>query len=399
MRESLRGNMRGSDFSKMLVILFLMEFARGMFILSYLPILPTTALGISVGVTSICISLHFISDALMNFSTGFLLRRFGTKKVLNLCFMLAVASLSLIVVSHQVIVYFLAAILLGVAVCPIWVVMLSSVNECARAKQMGYVYFAWLVGMLAGMVSMNLIFKVHPTRYTFLMALVAFISWILYFFVETEVSYIEKKTLKAQLKLIKQVMTRHLVLFPGIVFQGIAIGMLVPILPSYAVRHLHVTTLEYTYLLIAGGAGCTIAMLFISKIMDHMPRVVSHIIIIAGFLVFGISIFVLSQLHLFILALMIGLVIGLFYGMLLPGWNTFVAEHVHEEQKEESWGVFNSLQGIGTMIGPVIGGFVAEIARNVNTTLYVSACIFALLALFYSAFFLNQHRTQKKESL
>ena len=302
-------------------------------------------------------------------------------------------------VSHQVIVYVLAAILLGVAVCPIWVVMLSSVNECARAKQMGYVYFAWLVGMLAGMVSMNLIFKVHPTRYTFLMALVAFISWILYFFVKTEVSYIEKKTLKAQLKLIKQVMTRHLVLFPGIVFQGIAIGMLVPILPSYAVRHLHVTTLEYTYLLIAGGAGCTIAMLFISKVMDHMPRVVSHIIIIAGFLVFGLSIFVLSQLHLFILALMIGLVIGLFYGMLLPGWNTFVAEHVHEEQKEESWGVFNSLQGIGTMIGPVVGGFVAEIARNVNTTLYVSACIFALLALFYSAFFLKQHRTQKKESL
>ncbi|TDM04713.1 MFS transporter [Macrococcus carouselicus] len=377
----------------MLVILFLMEFARGMFILSYLPILPTTAVGISVGITSLCISLHFISDALMNFSTGFLLRRFGTKKVLNICFLLAVVALSLIVVSHSAVVYVLAAIILGVAVCPIWVVMLSSVNEERRAKQMGYVYFAWLVGMLAGMISMNVIFKVHPTRYTFLMALVAVIAWLLYFFVRTEVSFIEKKSLKSQFSLIKQVMTAHLVLFPGILFQGIAIGMLVPILPSYAVHHLEVTTLEYTYLLMAGGAGCTLAMLFISKFMDDMPRFVSHIVIISGFLIFGLSIFILSKIHIFLVALVIGLIIGLFYGMLLPGWNTFVAENVHEDKKEESWGVFNSLQGIGTMFGPVIGGFVAEMARDVNMTLYLSALIFTLLALFYSGYFIKNNRS------
>ncbi|WP_208001638.1 lipoteichoic acid biosynthesis MFS flippase LtaA [Macrococcus carouselicus] len=393
MRESLPGKLRGTDFSLMLVILFLMEFARGMFILSYLPILPTTAVGISVGITSLCISLHFISDALMNFSTGFLLRRFGTKKVLNICFLLAVVALSLIVVSHSAVVYVLAAIILGVAVCPIWVVMLSSVNEERRAKQMGYVYFAWLVGMLAGMISMNVIFKVHPTRYTFLMALVAVIAWLLYFFVRTEVSFIEKKSLKSQFSLIKQVMTAHLVLFPGILFQGIAIGMLVPILPSYAVHHLEVTTLEYTYLLMAGGAGCTLAMLFISKFMDDMPRFVSHIVIISGFLIFGLSIFILSKIHIFLVALVIGLIIGLFYGMLLPGWNTFVAENVHEDKKEESWGVFNSLQGIGTMFGPVIGGFVAEMARDVNMTLYLSALIFTLLALFYSGYFIKNNRS------
>ncbi|WP_306440574.1 lipoteichoic acid biosynthesis MFS flippase LtaA [Macrococcus hajekii] len=376
----------------MLVILFLMEFARGMFILSYLPILPTTALGISVGVTSLCITLHFVSDALMNFSTGFLLRRFGTKKVLNICFLLAVMSLGLIVINHSIIVFMLAAILLGIAVCPIWVVMLSSVNEERRAKQMGYVYFAWLVGMMAGMISMNLIFKAHPTRYIFVMGLVAFIAWLLYFFVKTEVSFIEKKSMKAQFNLIKHVMTAHLVLFPGILFQGMAIGMLVPILPTYAVNHLEVTTLEYTYLLIAGGIGCTIAMLFISKMMDHTPRIVRHSVIIAGFLVFGISIFILSQVHLFIVALVMGLMIGLFYGMLLPGWNTFIAENVHEEQKEESWGVFNSLQGIGTMVGPVIGGFVAELFKEVNMTLYLSALIFTGLALFYCAFFIKNHR-------
>ena len=37
--------------------------------------------------------------------------------------------------------------MLGIAVSPIWVIMLSSVEEAQRGKQMGYVYFAWLLGL------------------------------------------------------------------------------------------------------------------------------------------------------------------------------------------------------------------------------------------------------------
>ncbi len=42
--------------------------------------------------------------------------------------------------------------MLGIAVSPIWVIMLSSVEEDKRGKQMGYVYFSWLLGLLVGMV-------------------------------------------------------------------------------------------------------------------------------------------------------------------------------------------------------------------------------------------------------
>lgn len=45
--------------------------------------------------------------------------------------------------------------MLGIAVSPIWVIMLSSVQEDKRGKQMGYVYFAWLLGLLVGWVVMN----------------------------------------------------------------------------------------------------------------------------------------------------------------------------------------------------------------------------------------------------
>jgi hypothetical protein len=37
-----------------------------------------------------------------------------------------------------------------IKVSPIWVIMLSSVEEDKRGKQMGYVYFSWLLGLLVG---------------------------------------------------------------------------------------------------------------------------------------------------------------------------------------------------------------------------------------------------------
>lgn len=391
MPSSLRDNfLTGKTFWLMLSVLFLMEFARGMYVLSYLPLLPTSVQSISVGFISLCITLHFISDALMNFATGFLLRRFGTKLVLNIGFLLAVISLLLIVLIPGKPVYLLAAILLGIAVCPIWVVMLSSVSNQRRAKQMGYVYFAWLIGLLGGMILMNLLFKLHATWPSVIMVIISVVAWFIYLFVKTKVTYIAKKSLKAQLLLIRRVMKRHRVLFPGIVLQGAAIGMLVPILPTYALSHLHVTTFEYTYLIITGGIGCTISMLFISKWTDHLKRTKRNIIIVVCFLIYATTIFLLTTVTNFYIVLCIAFFIGLFYGLLLPIWNAFVAENIHEKMKEESWGVFNSLQGLGTMIGPLIGGIIADVFININYTIYFSSLSFIFLTLFYLIFFLKK---------
>ncbi|RXK18776.1 MFS transporter [Macrococcus sp. DPC7161] len=387
----------GKNFWFMLIILFLMEFARGMYILSYLTILPTNKTGITVGIVSVCISLHFIFDALTNFTVGFLLKRYGTKRVLNFSFLFGFIGLGLIVFFTTPMTLIFAAIVLGIAVCPIWVIMLSSVNDNERTKQMGYVYFAWLVGMIAGMIGMNLLIKVHPTHFSFLMPLFILIAWILYFFVNVEVSYIEKKSLKVQLNKIYTVARRHMNLFPGILFQGLAIGMLVPILPTFAMKHLNVTTLEYTYILIAGGFGCTISMLFISKIMDQISKKYTYGIILLGFIVYGSLIFYLTTVTNYYIACAIAFTIGIFYGLLLPGWNAFMASEIHEQLKEETWGVFNSIQGIGTMLGPIIGGLITEIFRESKYTFYVSGSLFIFLACFYTIYFIKHRSTLKKD--
>src|SRR5699024_11704332 len=61
---------------------------------------------------------------------------------------------------------------------------------------------------------------------------------------------------------------RHLILFPGILLQGASITALVPILPTYATKVVGVSTVEYTMAIIIGGIGCTVSMLFLSKIID-----------------------------------------------------------------------------------------------------------------------------------
>ena len=114
--------------------------------------------------------------------------------------------------------------MLGIAVSPIWVIMLSSVEEAQRGKQMGYVYFAWLLGLLVGWAFMNVLVKLHPTRFAFMMSLVVVIAWVLYYFVDIKLTNYNTKPVSEQLGQIVDVMKRHLVLFPGILLQGASIS-------------------------------------------------------------------------------------------------------------------------------------------------------------------------------
>ena len=396
MPSSLSNNKSISkNFKIMLVILFLMEFARGMYVLSYVNYLPTVT-SIAVAVTSAALSIHFISDAATNFVIGFLLKKFGTKIVLNLGFLLAFLSLFLIIFfPANPIIIIISAIMLGIAVSPIWVIMLSSVEESQRGKQMGYVYFAWLLGLLVGWAFMNVLVKIHPTRFAFTMSLVVIIAWILYYFVDVKLTNYNTKPVKEQLGQIVEVMKRHMILFPGILLQGASISALLPILPTYATKVVGVTTIEYTVAIAIGGIGCAISMLFLSKIIDKNSTGFMYAVIFVGFILFTLFIFGLSLVNNIIVVWIVAVFIGLMYGILLPAWNTFMAGHIDPSEQEETWGVFNSVQGFGSMIGPLFGGLIAQFSNGLNNTFYVSAFIFLLLAIFYGIYFIKSKKHQK----
>ncbi|WP_336858477.1 lipoteichoic acid biosynthesis MFS flippase LtaA [Staphylococcus hominis] len=396
MPSSLSNNKSVSkNFKIMLVILFLMEFARGMYVLSYVNYLPTVT-SIAVAVTSVALSIHFISDAATNFVIGFLLKKFGTKIVLNLGFLLAFLSLFLIIFfPANPIIIIISAIMLGIAVSPIWVIMLSSVEESQRGKQMGYVYFSWLLGLLVGWAFMNVLVKIHPMRFAFAMSLVVIIAWILYYFVDVKLTNYNTKPVKEQLGQIVEVMKRHMILFPGILLQGASISALLPILPTYATKVVGVTTIEYTAAIAIGGIGCAISMLFLSKMIDKNSTGFMYTVIFVGFILFTLFIFGLSLVNNIIVVWIVAAFIGLMYGILLPAWNTFMAGHIDPSEQEETWGVFNSVQGFGSMIGPLFGGLIAQFSNGLNNTFYVSALIFLLLAIFYGIYFIKSRKHQK----
>lgn len=390
--SSLNNYSNNKNFIIMLVILFLMEFARGMYILSYINYLPTVT-SIAVAVTSLAFSIHFIADAATNFVIGFLLKKFGAKLVLTSGFLLAFLNLSLVIwFPSSPIVIIISAIMLGIAVSPIWVIMLSSVQEDKRGKQMGYVYFAWLLGLLVGWVVMNFLIKIHPLHFVFMMSLVVLIAWILYYFVNIQLTNYNTKPVKEQLLQIVDVTKRHIILFPGILLQGAAISALIPILPTYATKIVHVSTIEYTIAIMIGGIGCAISMLFLSKIIDKNSRGFMYSIIFGGFILYTLMIFGLSLITNIYIVWGIALFIGLMYGILLPAWNTFMAGHINPKEQEETWGVFNSVQGFGSMIGPLLGGLITQFTNNLNNTFYFSALIFLVLALFYGYYFINRKR-------
>ncbi|MBD3928084.1 lipoteichoic acid biosynthesis MFS flippase LtaA [Staphylococcus haemolyticus] len=387
--SSLSNKGISKNFKIMLVILFLMEFARGMYVLSYVNYLPTV-ISIAVAVTSAALSIHFISDAATNFVIGFLLKKFGTKLVLTLGFLLAFISLFLVIwFPTNPIVIILSAIMLGIAVSPIWVIMLSSVEEAQRGKQMGYVYFAWLLGLLVGWAFMNVLVKLHPTRFAFMMSLVVVIAWVLYYFVDIKLTNYNTKPVSEQLGQIVDVMKRHLVLFPGILLQGASISALLPILPTYATKVVGVSTIEYTIAIAIGGAGCAFSMLFLSKIIDKNSKGFMYAVIFTGFILFTAFIFGLSLVTNILIVWIVAIFIGLMYGILLPAWNTFMAGQIDPAEQEETWGVFNSVQGFGSMIGPLFGGLIAQFSNGLNNTFYFSAAIFLVLAIFYGVYFVK----------
>ena len=72
---------------------------------------------------------------------------------------------------------------------------------------------------------------------------------------------------------------------------------------------------------------------------------------------------------------------------MLPAWNKYLAGTIMNVKKAESWGLISSLQGMGAMIGPVVGGLTADIFGTVTATLVASGLIFLVLTIYYAGMF------------
>lgn len=375
-------------FWKYAIILFMTELVRGMYVLSYLPALPSIE-AISLTLASIVITVHFVFDAATNAWLGFIMRKVGARWTMAGTYALMAAAMSMIILSQDFFMLLIASALLGVSVCPIWIFALANVDEATRGKDMGFIFFSWLSGLGSGMVVMNFIIGAVGEAAVVVMIGAVVLNILMYLFIPGKFKVVAddrssgsgKKRLP--LKETFVILRRHMGNIPGIMLQALGVGMLLPVLPTYITGLLELSFFEYTIFILVIFALVGFSMTVLSRGLDSYSTKFTMLIICTGFFVYAVGIMWFSTLHTVWIIFLIVAFIGLSYGVMLPAWNKYLASTIMDEKKSESWGLISSLQGMGAMIGPVVGGLTADIFGTVTATLVASGLIFLVLTVYY----------------
>ncbi|WP_052256908.1 MFS transporter [Salinicoccus sp. YB14-2] len=382
-------------FWKYAIILFMTELVRGMYVLSYLPALPSIE-AISLTLASIVITVHFVFDAATNAWLGFIMRKVGARWTMAGTYALMVAAMSMIILSQDFIVLLIASALLGVSVCPIWIFALANVDEATRGKDMGFIFFSWLSGLGSGMVVMNFIIGAVGEAAVGVMIGAVVLNILMYLFIPGKFKVVaddrgpRSGSGKKRLPLKKEtfvILRRHMGNIPGIMLQALGVGMLLPVLPTYITGLLELSFFEYTIFILVIFALVGFSMTVLSRGLDSYSSKFTMVIICTGFFVYAVGIIWFSTLQTVWIIFLIVAFIGLCYGVMLPAWNKYLAGTIMNVKKAESWGLISSLQGMGAMIGPVVGGLTADIFGTVTATLVASGLIFLVLTIYYAGMF------------
>lgn len=382
--KKIRALGMGRDIVLLAVILFFVEFVRGAALVSFIPIYGQNILYISLAIIGAATTAHYLTDTLLKTAIGYLLDRLPARLIINIGLLISLTGIALFHYGNIPWVFIFAAALYGVGISPVWIVCLTKVKEDQRAAQMGFLYMIWLVGMGAGPVVLNLILDYKPAFSYWLLVALSTVAWLLSFFVaggkqaeRISVPFREQwEALREKLKAIKP-------LLPGMILQTLGASMLVPILPTFVAESLSFTEhREYSLLLLLGG-GCTVLGLVpMGKWSDKSSR---KPFLVIGFGIFALTLASLSLHPSKLMAYGLAVVLGLSYSAVLPAWNALLALYVPPGQKGLGWSLLSTVEGIGVLIGPVLGGFIAS-ATSASIVVWVSAALFGIVSIVYLLF-------------
>lgn len=383
--KGLRGLGLGRDIALLAIILFFVEFVRGAALISFIPIYGKNTLHISLAIIGTAITAHYLTDTILKMGIGYLLDRFSPRFIINAGLLISFAGIGLFYYGSSDWLFIAASALYGVGISPVWIVCLTKVKEENRAAQMGFLYMIWLVGMGAGPVVLNLIVDKHPQPAYLLLFALSGIAWVLSFFIgggrqqladAAPVPFRQQwDALVVKLKAMKP-------LLPGMILQTLGASMLVPILPTFAAEALSFSSQQYSVLLVLGGGFTVLGLVPMGKWSDRVGR---KPFLIIGFGIFGLALASLSLYPSVIFAYGLAVLLGISYSAVLPAWNALLALYVPPGHKGLGWSLLSTVEGIGVLLGPVIGGVIAN-ASSAGTVIWISAGLFAAISIIYLLF-------------
>lgn len=364
-------------------IFFLIEFVRGAILISYIPKYAVDELYLTVTTVGFAVTMHYVADTVAKLGMGYLLDRFSMRWILQVCFALTIVGLLLLEYAPWAWMLVLGSVLFGVGASPIWIVGMSSVTERDRGKQMGTLYMAWMLGLGLGPVLLNFFMDWFGYATSFLMLLImAGIAWAASWPIKGDAAAVAPPPFREQLGGLIMHMKAVKPLLPGMILQTLGASMLLPILPTFATDNLLLTTSQYSFFLLTGGGFAVLALVPMGRLSDKLGK---KWFLIAGFLAVSFGLYMITTIETLWVCLFWAIVLGVSYAAVLPAWNALLAQFVPPQQKGVGWGIFSTVEGIGVMLGPVIGGIIAD-SFGLSVPFLVSAALFLSIGLFYMWF-------------
>nr|WP_255374045.1 MFS transporter [Cohnella sp. OV330] len=380
------------EISLLAIILYLVEFVRGAALIGFLPIYGKETLGLDLDVIGAAITAHYLIDTALKLGMGYLVHRFHVKKIINIGLFASLIGMALIGWADVPWIFISAAGLYGLGISPIWIYCLTKVKEEGRGAQMGFLYMIWLVGLGSGPVVLNLVLVHSEMASYWIMVLVSAGAWLLSLMIPKEAhAEVAAVPFRNQLAVLGTHLKDMRLLLPGMILQTLAAGMLQPILPSFVKDHLGMASWQYTLLLLAGGGFTALGLIPMGRLSDRLGK---KWFLVVGFLMFGIALYGLTLSPVTMLAFIWAVTLGLSYAAVLPAWNALLAAYVPPEQKGLGWGVLSAVEGVGGLLGPIIGGFAATGFGEPSVVLS-TAVIFAVIGVIYLLFPFRLFRGEK----
>ncbi|MFD4930309.1 MFS transporter [Peribacillus butanolivorans] len=190
-------------------------------------------------------------------------------------------------------------------------------------------------------------------------------------------------------KTIKEQKSVLIILLSNIFIPFLGIGLIIPVIPSFMnIMHLSGKTMGYLVAVFA------MAQLLMSPLagrwVDHYGR---KKIIIIGLFLFGVSelIFGLgTNVSVLYISRILG---GISAAFIMPGVTAYVADITSVQERPKAMGYLSAAISTGFIIGPGIGGFIAE--YGVRMPFFFAAAI-AFLACISSIFILKEPLTKEQ---
>ena len=403
-----------------LFCLTLSEFVRGALTLSLLPTYGRTVLGFQVEATALALSVQYLMDTALRPVAGWLADKVGQRVLLIAGFSISTLSLFWMMHVHTLGGLLTSAAFYGLGVTPVWPSAVSGIGiatpENKRGSFMGYLYIFWLAGTGLGPVLINLVIgRTYHMAFWLLIGVSAAgfaTAWLLLSkrpANETHLAVNEAQAPRLQRGQAPDASAQSsrwfhqgywtdlwrnirevAFLFPGMFVQTFAVSSLIPILSLFAKVKLDLSGATYSLILVAGGAFTVVFLIPAGKLVDRFgPRR----FLVPGFLSAGTVLGAYAVYHTLASTFAAMTLLGMSYAFILPAWN-FVLDHsIDKDKKGTLWGVFMTVEGTGSVIGPYVGGVLWDKA-GATAPFWLSAGVIFGMGLMYMVLPIEQRHSR-----